>query len=72
MCGDTEPPSPDEIQTSGWIIGARGAQDEESKQHPNLTSEQTQTVPPQQVKVPNRVSRRQKKMPSTKSNDFLW
>ena len=72
MCGDTEPPSPDEMQTSGWIIGVRGAQDEESNQHPNLTSEQTQTVPPQQVKVPNRVSSRQKKMTSTKLNDFLW
>jgi hypothetical protein len=45
---------------------------EESKQHPTQTSELTQTVPPQQVKVPNRVSSRQKKIPATKSDDFLW
>ena len=31
-----------------------------------------QTVPLNQVKVPNRVSSRQKKPPNTKSDDFLW
>ena len=31
-----------------------------------------QTVPLNQVKVPNRVSSRQKKPPHTKSDDFLW
>jgi hypothetical protein len=72
MSCDTEPPSPDEIWSSEWIIGVRGVQDEESKQHPTQTSNQTQTVPPQQVKAPNRVSSRQKKMPATKLDDFLW
>jgi hypothetical protein len=38
ICGDAEPPSPVEIRSSGWIIGVRGVQDEESKQHPTLTS----------------------------------
>jgi hypothetical protein len=72
MSGDMKPPSPDEIRSSGWIVGVRGVQDEESKQHPTQTSEQTQTVPPQQVKVSNRVSSRQKKKPATKPDDFLW
>ena len=71
-CDDTEPPSPDEIRSNGWIIGVRSVQDEESEQHATLTSEQTQPAPPQQAKVPNRVSSRQKKMPATKSDDFLW
>jgi len=31
-----------------------------------------QTVPINQMKVPNRVSSRQKKPPQTKSDDFLW
>jgi len=47
-------------------------QEEELKQHPTQTLEQTQAVPPKQVKVPNKVSSRQKKMPATKSDDFLW
>jgi hypothetical protein len=46
-------------------------QEEELKQHPTQTLEQTQAVPPKQVKVPNRVSSRQKKMPATKSDDFF-
>ena len=72
MCDDKKLPSPDEIRSNGWIIGVRSVQDEESEQHSTLTSEQTQPAPPQQAKVPNRVSSRQKKMPATKSDDFLW
>jgi hypothetical protein len=72
MCDDTEPLSPDEIRSNGWNIGIRGVQDEESEQHSTQTSEQTQTAPPQQVKVPDRVSGRQKKMHATKLDDFLW
>ena len=73
MYEDVELPSPDVTPNSGWLIGVRSVQEEEeSKQHPTLNSDQTQTVPPQLVKVPNRVSSRQKKLPATKSDDFLW
>ena len=59
MCEVVELPRPDVTPNSGWIIGVRGVQEEEeSKQHPTLNSDQTQTVLPQQVKVPNRVSSR--------------
>jgi hypothetical protein len=73
MDDEMEPPGPDEKRSDGWIRRTRGDKDEEeSKQHPTQTSEQTQTIPPQQVKIQNRVSNRQKKMPATKSDDFLW
>ena len=59
MCEVVELPRPDVTPNSGWIIEVRGVQEEEeSKQHPTLNSDQTQTVLPQQVKVPNRVSSR--------------
>jgi len=67
-----EPPSSDEMRSSGCIIGVRGIQDDESKQLSTPTPERTQSAPSQHVKAPNRVSSRQKKAPAKKSDDFLW
>jgi hypothetical protein len=65
---DNEPPKPGEIRSSDWIIEDKGAkdQDDDSKQQPTQTPDQINIVPPQQVKVPNRVSSRQKKIASYK------
>jgi hypothetical protein len=72
VCNETESPSPDGLWDSGGNMVVRCTQDVESKNHPTPTSEQNQTVPLKQVKVPNRMSSRQKKIPLTKSEDFLW
>lgn len=71
MCDETESPSPGGLWDSGWNMVVRCTQHVESKDHPTPTSKQIQTVPLKQVKVPNRMSSRQKKIPLTKS-DFLW
>jgi hypothetical protein len=71
-CDETKPPSPEVERSNSWMIGNRCTQDEDPKQHSTLISEQTQTAPPQQEKLPNRMSCRKKKMPATKSDNFLW
>jgi hypothetical protein len=72
MGDDVERPNPGDVWDSDWNIGLSGTQDAESKNHPTPSSEPTLIVPLNQVKLPNRVSNRQKKIPSTKSDDFLW
>jgi hypothetical protein len=72
VCDETESPSPDGLWDSGWNVVVRCTQDVESKNHPTPTSKQIQSVSLKQVKVPNRMSSRQKKISLTKSEDFLW
>ena len=60
------------MQIRDWTAGTKDAKEDGSRQQPTQTSEQVQLAPPQQVKVPNSVSSRQKKVPATKSDDFLW
>ena len=51
MSGDMEPPSPDEKINSGRIIGVRGVQDDESKQHQTPTAE-PQDEESKQIRTP--------------------
>jgi hypothetical protein len=51
MCDEPEPLSPGDVQDRSWNTEIDDAQDVEPKNHPTLTSEQTQTAPPKQVKV---------------------
>jgi hypothetical protein len=69
-----KPTKSGEIRSSNWCTEKKGAndQDGDSKQQTTQTPDQILIVPPQQVKVPNRVSSRQNKLPATKFDDFLW
>jgi hypothetical protein len=66
-----EAPILEKMQIRDWTAGTKDVKEDGSRQQPTHTSEQVQLAPPQQVKVPNRVSSRQKKIPATKSDDFF-
>jgi hypothetical protein len=72
MCDDVEPPNSSDVRDNDWQTGPSGTEDAESKNHPTPFPEPTLIVPQNQVKLPNRVSNRQKKISLTKSDDFLY